>query len=546
MFASVWVRIAAAAVVLVLVAVVAAPFLIPVDTYRPLLVAALANATGRQVRIDAVKLSLAPRVRITLENLRVRNPSDFPAGDALVAKTVDLGIDPQALLSRHLVVTYIAPSGVELNILRNAKGTTNLAIAPQGGRSPTPGTLTLEQIGAVRVSDAKISFSSVPVGTQPSYAITRVNGTIGAISPQTKDWFKKVTVNADLKGAQLTSSLLAKPLDFKSGNLTFGSGKARGTFTSTIASLQLAGDVTFTRLDPLQITFALSSPKVDLNALSSLLRQGAPQTAAANKLLLAQGTIKVGEVAFGSLAATNLSGELKVYTTAVELKNCTFTAYGGTVHGDANIDEVEGGNPTTATVQVRGMNVARVVTAVAHRGGGVNGTLEGTMSLHTLFSRDPVGTLTGSGTFAIRNGTLPSSQLRNFQYLGGDLRIVREHGYSNRITLIAPGLKADGSGSFGFDQTVGYSGTALVNASANLGSSASAETVALQQAVAQALQRNIGTTRFTVPFTLRGTLSNPQFAMTGTPKPVNVSTKQPNTSLQTIQSLQQLLLGGSK
>jgi uncharacterized protein involved in outer membrane biogenesis len=545
-YASLWFRVALGAVILVLAAIVAAPFFIPVDAYRPLLVAALANATGRQVHIDALKLSVAPRMRITLENVRVRNPTGFPAGDAFVAKTIDLGIDPRALRSRHLVVTYIAPSGVDLNILRNAKGTTNLAIAPQGGGSPAAGALTLEPLGPVRVSNAKISFSSVPVGTQPSYAITGVNGTIGGISPQSKDWFKKLTVNADLKGAQLTSSLLAKPLNFQSGKFAFSSGRARGTFASTIASLQLAGDVTFTRLDPLQITFALSSPKVDLNVLSGLLRQGAPQTAAAQKLLLAQGTVKVGEVSFGSLAATNLSGQLNVYTTAFELKNCTFTAYSGTVHGDAAIDEVHGGNPTTAAVQVRGMNVARVVTAVAHRGGGVNGTLEGTMHLHTLLSRDPVGTLTGSGTFAIRNGTLPSPQLRSFQYLGGDLRIARERGYSNHITLLAPGLKADGSGSFGFNQTIGYSGTALVNTSANLGGSQSAETVALQQAVAQALQRNIGTSSFSVPFTLRGTLSNPQFAMSGTPTPANVSTQQPNKSVQTIQSLQQLFLGGSK
>ncbi len=529
-----------------LAAIVAAPFLIPVDAYRPLLVAALANATGRHVLIDAVKLRVAPRVRITLENVRVRNPSGFPAGDAFVAKTIDLGINPRALLSRHLVVTYIAPSGVELNILRNAQGATNLAIAPEGGGSPAAGTLSLERIGPIRVSGAKISFSSVPVGIQPSYAITGVNGTIGGISPQSKDWFKKLTVEADLRGAQLTSSLLAKPLDFRSGNFTFSGGRARGTFASTIASLQLGGDATFTRLDPLQITFALNSPKVDLNVLSGLLRQGAPQTRNAKKLLLAQGRINVGEVSFGSLAATNLSGELNVYTTVLELKNCAFAAYGGTVHGDAAVDEVHGGNPTTATVHVRGMNVERVVTAVAHRAGGVNGTLEGSMNLRTLLSRDPVATLAGNGTFAIRNGTLPSPQLRSFQYLGGDLRITGERGYSKHITLLAPGLKAGGSGSFGFDQSIGYSGSALVNASANLGASASAETAALQQAVARALQRDIGTSTFSFPFTLRGTLSNPQFAMSGTPRPANVSTQQPNKSLQTIQSLQQLFLGGGK
>ncbi|MGH7684511.1 MAG: AsmA family protein, partial [Vulcanimicrobiaceae bacterium] len=199
-FAPVWVRIAFAAAILLVAAVVAAPFLIPVNTYRPLIVAAIENATGRQVQIDALRLRITPRVRITLENVRVRNPSGFPAGDAFVAKTIDLGIKPQALLSRHLIVTYIAPSGVELNVVRNEKGATNLALAPRGGGSPAQGVLTIESIGRVRVSDAKISFSSVPVGTQPSYAIAGVNGTIAAISPQSKDWFKTLEVDAELAG----------------------------------------------------------------------------------------------------------------------------------------------------------------------------------------------------------------------------------------------------------------------------------------------------------------------------------------------------------
>lgn len=544
-YASLWVRIVGAAVILALAAIVAAPFLIPVDTYRPLLVSAIENATGRKIQIDALQLRVFPRLRITLENVRMRNPKGFPDGDALVAKTIDLGVKKQALLSRRLDITYIAPSGVELNVLRTAKGETNLALAPRGGGSPASGLLTLESIGPIRVTDAKISFTDVPVGKQPSYAITSVNGTIRSIQPQSKDWLKKLAITVDLKNAQLTTSLLSKPIDFRSGTLSFTSSSGRGTFASTIANLQLAGDIAFPRLDPLRITFALTTPKIDLNALSTLLRPGAKNAKASQKAQLADGTIKVGQVDYGDLEASNLSGRLTLFTTAAQLQNCAFTAYGGTVHGNAVLDEVKDGIPTTAFVQVQGMNVERVVSAVAHRSAGVSGTLQGDMHLQTLLARDPVRTLTGTGTFAIRNGTLPSQQLRNFQYLGGDLRIANQRGYSNNITLLAQGMRANGRGSFGFDQTIGYSGTAQVNASAPLGGS-SAETVALQRAIASALQQNIGTTTFYVPFTLRGSLANPQFAMSGTPRPANISTQQPNESVQTIQSLQQLLLGGSK
>lgn len=544
-YASLWFRIAALVIVLGLAAIVAAPFLIPVDTYRPLLVSAIENATGRQIEIDALKLRVIPRIRITLENVRMRNPKGFPSGDALVVKTIDLGVKRDALLSRRLDITYIAPSGVELNILRTAKGQTNLALAPRRGGSPASRLLTLERIGPVRLTDAKISFTDVPVGKQPSYTIANVNGTIASIQPQSKDWLEKLAIDVDLKGARLVTSLLTKPVDFRSGTLSFTSRNGHGTFESTIANLQLSGDVAFPRLDPLRVTFALATPKIDLNVLSTLLRPGAKNAKASQRTLLADGTIKVKQVVYGDLEASNLSGRLTLFTTAAQLENCVFTAYGGTIHGKAFLDEVKDGIPTTASVQVQGMNVERVVSAVAHRSAGVTGTLQGTMNLQTLLGRDPVRTLSGTGTFAIRNGTLPSQQLRDFQYLGGDLRIASERGYSNNITLLAPGLRAGGRGSFGFNQTIGYSGTAQINASAKLGG-VSAETVALQQAVAEALQRNIGTTTFFVPFTLRGTLSNPQFAMSGTPRPANISTQRPNKSTQTIQSLEQLLLGGSK
>src|SRR5580704_16300943 len=96
------VRIVAAAALLFMVAALAVPFLIPIDSYRPLLVWALESATGRDVQIDALKLSVLPTVHITVVNVRMKNPPGFPAGDALMASSIDLGIVPQALLSRRL------------------------------------------------------------------------------------------------------------------------------------------------------------------------------------------------------------------------------------------------------------------------------------------------------------------------------------------------------------------------------------------------------------------------------------------------------------
>src|SRR5580658_9139684 len=188
-------RIGAAVAFLLVLAALALPFLIPIDSYRPLLVWAVESATGRDVQIDALKLSVLPTVHITVVNLRLKNPPGFPPGDALTASSIDLGIAPQALLSRRLDVTYIAPSGVQLNVLRNAAGRTNFATtapASTPAQRPAP-VFTLEQIGAVTVKDAAITFGDA-LGKKlpaPIFSLRGVSGTIGSIDPQAPDWAKK-------------------------------------------------------------------------------------------------------------------------------------------------------------------------------------------------------------------------------------------------------------------------------------------------------------------------------------------------------------------
>src|SRR5579872_843758 len=61
-------RLAGAAVVVVVLALAAAPFLIPVDRYRPLVTWAVARATGREIAIDKLQLYLVPAIRIRAVN----------------------------------------------------------------------------------------------------------------------------------------------------------------------------------------------------------------------------------------------------------------------------------------------------------------------------------------------------------------------------------------------------------------------------------------------------------------------------------------------
>jgi hypothetical protein len=61
---------------------------------------------------------------------------------------------------------------------------------------------------------------------------------------------------------------------------------------------------------------------------------------------------------------------------------------------------------------------------------------------------------------------VPTGETR-FSYFGGDLRIARERGYSNELRLLATGITGTARGSFGFDRSLNYNGTGVLDVQAN-------------------------------------------------------------------------------
>lgn len=526
-----------------MLAVLAVPFLIPVDRYRPLLEWAVERGTGRQISIDKLQLYLVPTLRVRVVNFRMRNPTGFPAGDALVAKAVDLGLDPRALLSRRLDVTYIAPSDVQVNLLRDAAGHTNFG-AQQSKTSEaslvTP-SLSVDRIGAVDVKDARVTFADVRGARSTTvFDLSGIDATIGGIDPHAANWAQKLVIAANLRGAQLSTPLFERPVDFRSGDLSIQNGSARGTFTILTGGETLGGSAALARLDPFSIAFDVGGQTLDMAAVAALLRPGIHDaTAGGAARLLARGTLHFSRVVFGRLEATQMRTQLAAYTDALRLEDCSFDAYGGSVRGDATVD-TSSTLPATVSAVVRGMDVARALSILGVAGNDVTGVLDTTFKMTTLLAHDPEAMLAGTGTFSIRDGTF--SHLNtvagdgSFSYFGGDVRIARERAYSNRLRLITSRLRAVTRGSFGFDKSLAYSGAGVLAASGAAGFAPIPAQV--QALIASAVQRNLGPARVRVPFRVGGTLDDPQFSLAGTPQLLNDQSSQP-----ALQDLLQLIPG---
>lgn len=569
-YGSKWVRVGGAVLVLLVLGALATPFLIPVDSYRPLLVSAIESATGRQIQIDSLKLYFVPTVHVSIANFRMQNPPGFPAGNALVATSIDLGIAPRALLSGHLDVTYIVPVGVQVNVLRDAGGRTNFAVpVPVRNAAPSrPSAFILEHIASVNLNDAALTFADVPSREPPvsAFALTGVSGTIGSIDAQAPDWAKKLDIVADLRNARLTTVLLTEPVDFHSGALAFKGGAGKATFAASLGSFNLSGSASIAKLDPLSIAFSVAGPKLDLNVLARLVRPNAKAIAGAPTAhtLLAHGTIKFDNVVFAPLEASHLSGQLNVYASAVRLNASTLSAYGGSILESAALDG-SAGVPVSVSVQVHGIDVQRALAALGLGSKPITGTLDGNFNLRTLLANNPKQALAGAGTFAVRNGSFPGlnfeSQLvqaarlmglnvpsdSRFSFFGGDLHVAQERGSSNNLKLLATAMQAMMRGNFTFDQALDYSGTAVLAVTRSAPSTSSSLSALAQQLLSSALQSNIGVAHVLVPFALRGTLNKPQFSLVGTPQPL-ITAGQPRAAQlpaksPTMQDLLQLIPG---
>lgn len=300
--------------------------------------------------------------------------------------------------------------------------------------------------------------------------------------------------------------------------------------------------------------------------LAALVHTGKKSAAVKTNKLLARGTIKLGKVLYAPLEATDMSGQLSIYANSVRLDNSTLYAYGGRIREAAVLDGSPG-VPVVVSAQASGLDVERVLSAVGVGTGKVRGTLDANFNVNTLLANDPKQSLAAAGTFAVRNGSLPGMALNGsmvqvtqlagvnvpsgdtrFSYLGGDLHIAHQRGSSNELRMLSTGMQATMRGSFAFDQSLDYNGTVVLDTlTSSAPSNSSPLLAAVGQIVRGALRQNLAGSQIQAPFTLRGTLGNPQFKLAGTPQLLTtqpqIQAVQQQVKQPTVQDLIKLIPG---
>lgn len=572
-----WFRLSLAVFVLLLLALLLVPLLVPLDRFRPLIVDLIQEQTGRQVEIEALRLHLVPSTHVRVLNFRLKHPKNFPAGDTLVVKEIDIGAELWPLLSRQLKVTYVTLDGIEVNLLEDQRGRTNYNLASASkkiakkkkdeGDSEAP-LFSLSEIDSITVSNITVSSGTFHTRRKkqvtPSFTLTGLNTEIRRLDLNDPGFLKKLEVFVDLAGVEVTTPALTKPLRFEEGKLTLADGAGEGSFVATLDTLRARGTLKVANLNRPRADFNITIPQVNLAELGSLVAGGKNQgrgsrrrARPAGRRLLARGTIKVNKLLLPPLSAENFTSRIRVYEHKVDADPFSVAFYGGQLEGAANLNRAVASQPMQLTAKVQNVDVEKVVLALSPKAEKrITGTFEATAQLGTFLAADPLAQLTGQGTFAVRNGTFPGVDLQGtlvktakflqmkvprgdtiFNFFGGDYRVQNQRVHSREIKLDAEALKGTVKGSFGFDGTLDYKGSGVLTGEGQQTQQQEQEQEerrsfnplrGLRRALGAVMQQTFG--RLRVPFVLKGTMQDPKFTLAGTPQPI--SDQQPTQSEQ--------------
>ena len=573
-----WFRWTAIVLGTLLIILLALPFLISVDQFRPRIITLLEEQTGRKIEIEKLQLGLIPSIRVEVHGFRVKNPQNFPEGDMLAVDRVDVGAELMPLFEGQLKVTSITVRGVTVNLLENQHGAINYdptrgakKAQKAAAAAEDSSAFAMEAIDSIEVRNIRITSGSYHTGRKTvseGMTLAGLNVVVRNLDLQDADWLNKTEVIVPMAGVTASTSALTVPLRFEGGELMIRDGAGEGNVKAVLDTIRIDGKLRIPNLAKQRAEFSVTIPELDLAKLMALTAGGESESSgesatrstasnpATERKLLASGSVKIERLLLPPLRAESVSAQIRLYTHKAEVTRFGLKFYDGALGGSATLDRIASGQPFTLNAKLDGVDIGRMMDdAAPDADQKITGTFGASLNLATALAGDPMGNMTGSGNFAVRNGTLPGLNLQGrimqlsdvlklglpettdtpFSYFGGDLRIEKERVHSQEIRLDSDALELKAAGSFGFDTTINYKGTALI-ASGEPDTKAEVEEepqeeepepedsnpfAGLKKKLGKVVGQAIGTaSQYRIPLSVKGTFAEPKFGLTGIPQPV--------------------------
>jgi AsmA protein len=180
-----------AVVALVAVALVAVVLFFDPNDYRPQIVQAVADATGRELTLEGeLELAVFPRISIALGPASISNAPGFGEQPFARIEAARLQLELLPLLRREVQVGRAELRGLELNLARNAAGVDNWQdLAGDTAEAPTAsepagddvGPAIALDVGELAITGADVSWNDAAAGT--SWTLTDFNLAASGFGP---------------------------------------------------------------------------------------------------------------------------------------------------------------------------------------------------------------------------------------------------------------------------------------------------------------------------------------------------------------------------
>jgi len=190
-------KIVGIALAIVVVILIAIPFLINVNSFRPKLEATATEALGRQVKVGNLSLSILTG-SVTADNISIADDPAFGTAPFVTAKSLKVGVEVLPLIiSKELHVTGVTLEEPEITMLKTADGKWNFSSiggnsvkkapeTPQAGSSSPPANVS---VGKLSVENGKLIVGKANSKAKP-HVYDRVNITVTDFSLTSQFPFK--------------------------------------------------------------------------------------------------------------------------------------------------------------------------------------------------------------------------------------------------------------------------------------------------------------------------------------------------------------------
>src|SRR5260370_2662117 len=179
-------------VAVILLVVIALPFLVNVNSFRPKLESELSSALGRQVKVGNLSLSILSG-SVSAEDLSIADDPAYSKDPFIRAKSLKAGVEVMPLIfSKALHVTAVTLDKPEIALLRDASGKWNFSTLgskseaaakprPASGPSSTPDL----SVSKLDVKNGRLSVNRANSSIKP-HLYDNVDISVRAVSPKSQ------------------------------------------------------------------------------------------------------------------------------------------------------------------------------------------------------------------------------------------------------------------------------------------------------------------------------------------------------------------------